>query len=381
MKFESYKKPIIIITYAIILYFLVNHFNTFLSYIAMGTRILSPVILGLCIAFIVNLILRFYEKKIFNRVFAKAKDGVKKIKRPLCVVLSYLTVVGIIVVIMNFIVPQITESIKALTGNLPSYMQTIGEFFYNLTKDYKITEEAWKKIVENMDVIISNTSQVLNTALPKILSLTKGVTAGVTDLFIGIVFSVYMLLSKEKLLMTLKKIIYAHLSIERANKISDVFYRANKVFRSFVAGQLIEAVILGVLCYIGMRIFRMPYAPLISVIIGLTSIVPVIGAFVGTIPGAFLILLENPIMALWFVLFIIVLQQLEGNIIYPRVVGSAIGLSGFWVLLAVTVGGGLFGVKGIIIGVPMMAVIYALYSEFVSKRLKERDITLVRRNI
>ena len=186
------------------------------------------------------------------------------------------------------------------------------------------------------------------------------------------IFAVYMLLSKEKLLLTAKKVFYAHLNKDTADHIVSIFKHANKVFRSFVGGQITEAFILGILCYIGMLIFRMPYAPLISVIMGVSSLVPVIGPIVGTIPSAILILLESPIVALWFVIYIIVLQQVEGNVIYPRVVGSAIGISGFWVLLAVTVGGGLFGVLGILIGVPLMAVIYTLYGEFVNKKIAEK---------
>lgn len=369
MKNESLKKPLIVITYGIILYFIVNNLSTFLGYINKGLKVLTPLIIGMVLAFIVNLFLRFYEKEVYLRIFKRNSEKVEKFKRPVCVILSYLTFAGIIFIIVRFISPRIAESISTLTSNVPVYINSVSEFLYNLTLEYQFTEELWNKVMENFGLIISNTSQFLNTALPKIYDITKTITSSVFDLFIGVVFSVYILLSKEKLVTIIKKILRVHLKDDMAGSITNVFYHANKIFRSFVGGQLTEAVILGVLCYLGMSIFNMPYAPLVSVIIGLTSIIPVIGPFIGTIPCAILILLETPLMAVWFVLFVVVLQQLEGNIIYPRVVGSAIGISGFFVLLAVTVGGGLFGIAGILLGVPMMAVIYSLYGEYVNKKL------------
>ena len=369
MKTDSIKKPIIIISYGIILYFIVNNMSTFLGYISSFLKILSPLIIGAVLAFIINLFLRFYEKKVFVNV----KDKWKKAKRPVCVIMSYLTFSLIVFIIVRFISPRLEESIKTLTSSIPSYVNSISDFFYSLTLENKITEELWNKVIENFGLIITNASQFLNTALPKIFNVTKTVTSSVFDVFIGLVFSVYMLLSKEKLVGILKKVLRAHTKEEFSQSVIGVFRKANKIFRSFVGGQLTEAAILAVLCYIGMSIFKMPYAPLISVIIGISSIVPVIGAIVGTIPCALLILLENPMMAIWFVIFIVLLQQFEGNVIYPRVVGSAIGISGFWVLLAVTLGGGLFGISGILLGVPLMAVVYSVYGGYVNKKIEGKE--------
>ncbi len=374
MKFENIKKPIWIITYAIILYFIVNHLGTFIGYINSGIKIFTPLIIGGVLAFIINLILRFIEKKLFNKIFSKKLDKVNNIRRPVCVILSYLVFAGIIFIIVKFISPKIQESLSTFTSRVPAYINSITAYFSQIAIDNNIAEDIWTKFLDNFGAVVTNASQFLNSALPKIVDFTKTITSSVFDVFIGLVFSAYMLLSKEKLLFTVKKIIYAHINKETADRIVGAFKHANKVFRSFVGGQITEAFILGILCYIGMIIFRMPYAPLISVIMGVSSLVPVIGPIVGTIPSALLILLESPVVALWFVVYIIVLQQVEGNIIYPRVVGSAIGLSGFWVLLAVTVGGGLFGVMGILLGVPLMAVLYTLYGGFVNKKIAEKDI-------
>ena len=370
---DNIKKYIPLITYGILLYFIVHNISTVFGYISSGIEVLMPLFIGLILAFVINMFLRFYEKKVYDNIFKKNPEKFKKAKRPVCVILSYLSFAAIIYALIAFLTPRISESISTLTGNVPSYINSISQFLYNLTLEYEFTEDLWNKLIENFGLIITNTSQFLNTTLPKIVDITKDITSSVVDIFIGIVFSVYILFSKEKLVKILNKVLHAHIPLKTADKIQDIISTCNKTFRSFIGGQLTEAVILAILCYIGMSIFKMPYAPLVSVIIGVSSIIPVIGPFIGTIPCAFLILLESPIMTLWFILFVIVLQQFEGNIIYPKVVGNAVGLSGFWVLLAVTIGGGLFGVMGILLGVPTMAVLYTVYGTYVNNKLKSND--------
>ena len=367
---NNLKKYVPLITYGILLYFIVHNISTVIGYIGSAFQVLMPLFIGLILAFVINMFLRFYEKKVYDKIFKKNPEKYKKAKRPVCIILSYLSFAAIIYAIIAFLAPRISDSISTLTRNIPSYINSISQFLYNLALEYEFTEDIWNKLIENFGVIITNTSQFLNTTLPKIVDITKDVTSSVVDIFIGFVFSAYILFSKEKLINILNKVLHAHIPEKTADKIQEIIATSNKTFRSFVGGQLTEALILAVLCYIGMTIFKMPYAPLVSVIIGISSIIPVIGPFIGTIPCTFLILLESPVMALWFILFVIVLQQFEGNIIYPKVVGSAIGLSGFWVLLAVTVGGGLFGVMGILLGVPIMAVIYTLYGTYVNNKLK-----------
>ena len=191
------------------------------------------------------------------------------------------------------------------------------------------------------------------------------------DIVLGIVFAIYLLAQKENLGRQTKKSIRAIFGEERAKKIVDFSSLTNSVFTKFVTGQLTEACIIGVLCFIGMLIFGMPYAGIISILVGFTALIPIFGAFIGTGIGAFLILLENPLKAIWFVIFIIVLQQLEGNLIYPRVVGKSVGLPGIWVLAAVTIGGGLFGVMGMLFSVPICSVLYVMFREYVNRKSKE----------
>lgn len=377
MKNENLKKPLILISFAILAYFLVNRFENVIGFFNFVISLLSPVFIGIGIAFVINLLVRFYEINLIGKLPEKKISAkVKKIKRPLSMIFSYITALAIVVIIVNFIIPKISISIKALTVSLPEYMNQIGLFFHNLTKNHNFTNQLWEQVINNIDKVISNTSQVLNVALPQLFNITKGLTSGVINIFLGFVFSVYMLASKEKLLSILKKTVYAICEKEKADRIIVLSARANKIFRSFVGGQLIESTILGVLCFLGMTLFKMPYAPLVSVLVGITSLVPVLGSYVGVIISALLILLESPVMALWFVVFIVILQQIEGNLIYPRVVGNAIGLDGIWVLLAVTVGGSLFGVLGILLGVPVMAVIYTVVKENINSALERKNINI-----
>ena len=211
-----------------------------------------------------------------------------------------------------------------------------------------------------------------NISIDTTVNITTSIVAAMVDIVLGIVFAVYLLSQKEKLGKQAKKSTRAILGDERSKRFLDITSLANKVFTKFVTGQVTEACIIGVLCFIGMLIFRMPYAAIISVLVGFTALIPIFGAFIGTGIGAFLILLESPIKAIWFVLFIIVLQQLEGNLIYPRVVGKSVGLPPIWVLAAVTIGGGLFGIPGMLFGVPVCSVMYVLFKEFVNKQNNQK---------
>lgn len=375
MKNENMKKPLILISFAILAYFFINRFENVMVFFNFVISLLSPVFIGVGIAFVINLLVRFYEINLVGKLPEnKIPKKIMKLKRPLSMIFAYVSAFAIIVIIVNFIIPKISISIKALTVSLPEYMNNIAFFFQDITKNHNFTNQLWEQFINNIDKVISNTSQVLNVALPQIFNITKGLTSGLINIFLGFVFSVYMLASKEKLLSILKKTVYAFSKKEKADRIVEISARANKIFRSFVGGQLIESTILGVLCFIGMALFKMPYAPLVSVIVGITSLVPVLGSYVGVIISALLILLESPAMALWFVVFVVILQQIEGNLIYPRVVGNAIGLDGIWVLLAVTIGGSLFGVLGILLGVPVMAVIYTVAKENINGILERKNI-------
>ncbi len=226
----------------------------------------------------------------------------------------------------------------------------------------------WSQLIEKVTSVVSDGGKA-------IVSLTMGVTTGVINMVTALVFAVYMLASKEKLIRNLKRVIFAFLPREQAKTVVSVGALANRIFSGFVSGQFTEALILGTLCYLGMTILRLPYALLVSVIIAATSLIPIFGAYIGAVLGGVIIIFIDPLSCLWFIIFIICLQNFEGNIIYPRVVGGSIGLPGIWVMLAIFVCGDLFGLIGVLLGVPTFSVLYAILKTVTAKRLEDRNIS------
>ncbi len=341
--------------------------------ISRAITLLSPFIIGFCMAYVVNLLLRPLEK-FWMWIWHKFKRQklVSKIKRPLCLTLSFLVVLGVIFAIVFMIIPALKDTVVLFANKVPQYAKTIETWYYTLVEflenyNFELPEILLdtSKITNIAKDIISNYGDsVLNTTV----NVTASIVSAVVNIVLGIVFAIYLLAQKENLGRQVKKSTFAVFGAERAEKIVNFADLTNSVFTKFVTGQLTEACIIGVLCFIGMSIFRMPYAGIISILVGFTALVPIFGAFIGTAVGAFLILLESPIKAFWFIVFIIVLQQLEGNLIYPRVVGKSVGLPGIWVLAAVTVGGGLFGVAGMLFSVPICSVMYVIFRNFVNKK-------------
>lgn len=338
--------------------------------------LLSPFIIGFCMAYVVNLLLRPLER-FWMWIWHKAKRQklISKIKRPLCLTLSFLVVLGVIFAIVFMIIPALKDTVVSFANKVPQYAKTVESWYYALVDflenyNFELPEISLdiNKITDFAKSMISNYgSNVLDTTV----NVTASIVSAIVDIVLGLVFAIYLLAQKEKLGNQTRRAATAILGPERSKRVVDFTALTNSVFTKFVTGQLTEACIIGVLCFIGMSIFKMPYAGIISILVGFTALVPIFGAFIGTAVGAFLILLESPIKAVWFVVFIIILQQLEGNLIYPRVVGKSVGLPGIWVLTAVTVGGGLFGVLGMLFSVPICSVLYVIFREFVNKKNNE----------
>lgn len=338
--------------------------------------LLSPFIIGFCMAYVVNLLLRPLER-FWMWIWHKAKRQklISKIKRPLCLTLSFLVVLGVIFAIVFMIIPALKDTVVSFANKVPQYAKTVESWYYALVDflenyNFELPEISLdiNKITDFAKSMISNYgSNVLDTTV----NVTASIVSAIVDIVLGLVFAIYLLAQKEKLGNQTRRAATAILGPERSKRVVDFTALTNSVFTKFVTGQLTEACIIGVLCFIGMSIFKMPYAGIISILVGFTALVPIFGAFIGTAVGAFLILLESPIKAVWFVVFVIILQQLEGNLIYPRVVGKSVGLPGIWVLTAVTVGGGLFGVLGMLFSVPICSVLYVLFRNFVNKKNQE----------
>lgn len=340
--------------------------------------LLSPFIIGFCMAYVVNLLLRPLER-LWMWIWHKCKKQrlISKIKRPLCLTISFLVVLGIVFAIVFMIIPALKETIVSFANKVPQYAKTVEDWYYTLVEflenyNFELPEISLdiSKITDIAKDIISNYG---DSVLDTTVNITASIVSAVVDIVLGIVFAIYLLAQKENLGRQIKKSAYAVFGASRAKKMVNFTELTNSVFTKFVTGQLTEACIIGVLCFIGMSIFRMPYAGIISILVGFTALVPIFGAFIGTGVGAFLILLEDPIKAFWFIVFIIVLQQLEGNLIYPRVVGKSVGLPGIWVLAAVTIGGGLFGVLGMLFSVPICSVMYVIFRNFVNKKTNHNE--------
>lgn len=344
-------------------------------------KLMSPFIIGLCAAYIVNLMLRPIER-FWIRMWRKNKNQkiIDKLKRPVCLSFSFLVVIGAIFAIVFMVIPAFKETVVTFANNVPQYAKTVEGWYYSVVEflgHYNFTLPEISLDINKLtdlakNIISSYGSNMLDTTV----NMTASIVSGIVNTVLGIVFAVYLLAQKEKFGEQVKKLSNKIIKQKRSEKLVGFATLTNKIFTKFITGQLAEACIIGVLCFIGMLIFRMPYAAIVSVLIGFTALIPIFGAFIGTGIGALLILLENPIKAIWFVVFIIVLQQIESNLIYPRVVGKSVGLPGIWVLVAVTVGGGLFGVLGMLFSVPVFSILYIFLKEFLNKQEPQADVAV-----
>lgn len=376
----SYKKVLILVAFAIVLYWGLNHVSLIFHYIGVFFGLISPLLAGGAIAFVINTILVPIEK-LWALCFGKIKNKtalkiLQKLKRIVCLVLSTLFVFGIVCGLLFIVLPEIIITIKQFVDLIPSLFLKFETHIAEISEFLERYNIILPEINFNADKIIDFLNTLLSENGQRMIDATVGITASffssVFNSILSLVFAFYVLAQKEKLAQKLCTIIYAIIKKERADKLVKISTLSNNAFTKFITGQVIEAFIIGVLCFLGMKFFGMPYAAVVSVIIGTTALIPIFGAFIGAGLGAFLILSVDLMQAVWFIVFIIVLQQIESNIIYPRVVGQSIGLPGILVLTAVTVGGAMFGLVGIILGIPVCSVLYLIFNEFVSKRIEEK---------
>lgn len=374
---KNMKKIILLITFAVFLFWGLQNYIAVLGTARNIFGLFVPFILGLCIAFILNVILRLVEK-LWNLVWKKRNRGlVAKLQRPVCLVISIGIVFGAVLFLIFMVVPEIVKAISAIVDMLPKYINQLEPKFKELFEKLRLSFVAWPQINIDREKIVTAVVDYLKEGGSSLFSKTAGITAsffsGIFNLVLGFVFSIYVLLQKEKLAAQLKKFLDAFVDEKKINALQEVASVSNRIFSKFVTGQLTEATIIGLLCFTGMSIFSMPYAAMISTLVGFTALIPVVGAFIGTGVGAFLILMVEPMKAFWFIVFILALQQVEGDLIYPRVVGKSVGLPGIWVIIAVTIGGSSFGILGMLLSVPICSVLYCLLQQIVNNRLKRKQ--------
>lgn len=372
MKYKTRKDIIIIITYIALVIFALVNFEKILSFIGYIIDIFAPFLLGIIFAFVLNVLINFIEKRIFGKI--KPGKVWNKIKRPISITMSLILVLLIIVFVMNLLIPQLKNSVTLFTDSLPGYKEDV----INILNKFDVEETTIEKVSEYLDNFSKIITDYIKDNSKDVITVTTEVATSVIEIVskgvITIVFAIYMIAQKETLMRQINKLMNAYLKPKAINKINSIGSMANKTFSSFVTGQCLEALIFGCLCFIGMLIFRLPYASTVSVLVGVTALIPVFGAFVGTILGAFLICMISPVKAIIFIIFILILQQIEGNLIYPRVVGKSIGLPGMWVLLSVTVGASLGGILGMLIATPLCSLLYSLLTEIVNEKIKKNKI-------
>lgn len=371
---ETKKHLMQVIAFGILLYCGIQNFNVVVAAFQFVMGIIMPFLIGGVIAFILNVPMKKIEKHLPMK---NAKT--KKFKRPLAYVLTLVCVIGVLALALVVVIPELGNTISMLAEQIPVAIKGAQKWFSELP-------EKWPALAPAIEELDFDWSSISSTAVAFVQGLAtgvvssgvgffSGVVSGVTTFAIGFVFSIYVLFQKEKLASQAKQILYAVFSDKVTEKIISVAKLSNQVFSSFLSGQCLEAVILGTMFVVAMSICRMPYAMLVGIVIAITALVPIFGAFIGCVIGMFLIVMVNPIQAVWFLILFLVLQQVEGNLIYPYVVGGSIGLPSIWVLVAVTVGGNLFGIAGILIFIPLCSVLYALFRTFVKKRLAERKVS------
>lgn len=358
-----------------------NGFKVFL-------KIISPFLWGLAIAFILNIFMTLYENKLFKIGQDKKKQSTKddkkskgksskkknRLDRPLAIFLSIITIIAIIGIILILIIPQFVDVITNLVSNIPNFLEDLKNFAMDMTERFPEVNNFIQNINIDTEALRNGIMNLSLDVLDITINQVSGIISGFVNFIIAVIFAIYILANKEDLKLQAKKFIYARLDKEKADHIIKVSRLARDSFRSFLTGQAKEAVILGSLCAIGMLILNIPYAGPIGALTALTAFIPIVGAFISGFIGAVLIFAVDPIKALIFLIFIIVLQQIEGNLIYPHIVGKNMGLPSIWVLVAITIGGSLFGIMGMIVGLPIVSVIYAIIIENTNRKLEEKNL-------
>ena len=364
---------LIVICCSIIFYFVASQIGSFSEKISILIGILYPFIIGFAIAYLLNFILKFYEHTILDNVQGSSKLK-KGHKRSISLILTYLTAAGIFYLFVHFIVPQLIDSIMGLVNDVPMYVDNVTKLFDDVMKETNLSPEYTALIQEQMNKYINIIMDFAKEVIPVVGNTLKMIASSIWNIVLGIIISVYLLIDKEYFFAINRKITCALFSDKMASRIFELTHRTNEIFGKFLSGKIIDSAIIGVLSFGVFSIFKIPYTLLISVIIGVTNIIPFFGPFIGAIPSFIIILFVSPTKALIFLILIFIIQQIDGNIIGPKILGDSIGISAFWILFAILVAGEFMGLVGMIIGVPVFAIIYSVIKEDVEYKLKNKDL-------
>lgn len=372
----------LVIAAAIALFYLINEHATVGRVIGTFVSLMMPFIYGAALAYILNPVLNWLEKKVFPSLFGERLS--RRARRRIGVLISFIFAAAVVAIFLAILIPQIVESINSLAQSiyafLPQAQQTLNEW----TAKYG-SNELLLNVLEILGIDVSDPSLALQRlatrsytfltqVLPNLFGGVMRFTSGLLNVVVGIIIAVYLLLSKEVFYAQVKKLMFAFFPRRAAQAVLNLTHDSNAIFCGFISGEIVDSAIIGVLCFIGCSVLQMPYTVLVSFIVGVTNVIPYFGPFIGAIPSIFIIMIDDPIKSLIFAVFILILQQLDGNVIGPKILGDSTGLSAFWVLFAVTFFGGLFGFVGMLIGVPTFAVIYSLIRNIAEYKLGKKGM-------
>lgn len=360
---------LIIVLLGIVFYVALSNLAAIRQRIGLFLDVIQPFIIGFAIAYLLNTPVTFFERKVYGRL---------RWKRSLAVATVYLLALVVAAVLLTMILPQVVSSVMALINNIEGYLDNLNVLVDDLVARFNLSQVGLDDGIDSFMVSYEGLMKQLigqiSAALPKLLNYGVALGNGIVAAITALISSIYMLSGKNVLTAQLKKILFALFPAERVERVLQVCRRANGIFVGFINGKLIDSAIIGVLCFLLCGVLRIPYAPLVSVFIGVTNVIPFFGPLIGAIPSVMLLIIIDPWSAVRFTIMIIALQQFDGNILGPKILGNSTGLSAIWVLVAIVVGGGLFGFPGMILGVPTFAVIYMLTREFVETRLAAKRI-------
>ena len=366
----------IVVAASIVFYIVLNNLQGFLAWIGRFAEIFTPFLLAFCIAYLLNPVLKWVEKGI-HVVFERKKPK-PKLKRILGILITYILLVAVLALFSWVIFPQIVKSLTAVSEVLSKYVADFPNIlsgWMSYVDDSGFIESTVYSLLEQSEELMYKAANLLNTAMPYIINFTKQLTSGISNTVIAVIVSIYMLMDKERFFAQTKKVLYAVFPEKYVEYMIDITHTGNDIFSKFIVGKLLDSAIIGVLCFAGMTVLRIPYALFISFIIGLTNIIPYFGPVIGAVVATLILLMISPGKTLWFLIFVLILQQFDGNILGPKILGKSTGLSAFWVIFAIVLFGSLFGIMGMFVGVPLFSVLYYLMRLFVNKRLTDKQMS------
>ncbi len=357
---------LVVICIGVLLYMVLTNLAQVQAAVSAFMSILSPFIAGFVIAFLLNSPTNFFEERVY--------PDLRKSARLASIVTVYLIAFATLMVLLELVLPQVGDSISKLLGNMSFYLENLNTMVQEVVQKFHLEGNNLLNLIDSYDDLVRQAANIVSSSIPNLFNFGVALGNGVVNAFTAIVASIYMLAGKSRLIEQLKKLLYALLPTQNANRLLRISKQANQIFVGFINGKLIDSAIIGVLCFVLCTIFQIPYAILISLIVGVTNIIPFFGPIIGAVPCVMILFIVDAWAALRFFVLIIGLQQFDGNILGPKILGDSTGLSAIWVLVAIVLGGGLFGFAGMLLGVPTFAVLYALVREWANERLAEKGI-------